>query len=190
MILKVPGQGSFIEVKTDGNNYTDLSRSINTNKRKKLVLLIPFNTSKTQVDLKKDAFLNMTLDYYSGVLMAVDSARTLGLNLDVKIFDSQESKMSSDVVNLVKNNNLQNADAVIGPFYQQYVEQVAELLNATKVPVISPLSKETGKAYNNIYQTIPPSQVSKDAMFDYMMANHGNIITVISPKKVSLGLTT
>ncbi len=184
MILKVPGQGSFIEVKNEDKKFTDLSKTITTNKRKKLVLLIPFNTAKAQVDLKKDAFLNMTLDYYSGVLMAVDSAKTLGLNIDVKIFDSQESKISSDVVNVVKNNNLQNVDAVIGPFYQQYVEQVAELLNAKKVPVISPLSKETGKAFDNLYQTIPPNQVSKEAIFDYMMANNGNIIAVISPKKI------
>lgn len=185
MILKVPGQGSFIEVKSEGNNFTDLSKTINTNKRKKLVLLIPFNAEKTQVDLKKDAFLNMTLDYYSGVLMAIDSAKTLGLNLDVKIFDSQENKMSSNVVNLVKNNNLQNADAIIGPFYQQYVEEVASLLNAKKVPVISPLSKETGKAFDNLYQTIPPNQISKDVVFDYMIANNGNIIAVISPKKIA-----
>ena len=184
MILKVPGQGSFTEVKMNDEKFTDLSKTINPTKRKKLVLLIPFNTAKTQVDLKKDAFLNMTLDYYSGVLMAVDSAKALGLNIDVKIFDSQESKISSDVVNVVKNNNLQNADAVIGPFYQQYVEQVAELLNAKKVPVISPLSKETGKAFDNLYQTIPPNQVSKEAIFDYMMANNGNIIAVISPKKI------
>lgn len=185
MILKVPGVGSFKEVKTEDSNFTNLSKKTFNGTKKKLVMLIPFNATKTPVDFKKDAFLNMTLDYYSGVLMAIDSAKTLGLNIDVKIFDSQESKISSDVVNIVKNNNLQNADAVIGPFYQQYVEQVAELLSANNVPVISPLSKETGKAYNNLYQTIPPSQVSKEAVFDYMKRNNGNIIAVISPKKIT-----
>ena len=185
MILKIPENAPSVAVRNENRNFSNLSQSVSTKKRKKLVLLIPFNTAKTQVDLKKDAFLNMTLDYYSGVLMAVDSAKTLGLNIDVKIFDSQENKNASDVVNVIKNNNLQNADAVIGPFYQQYVEQVAEILSAKGVPVISPLSKETGKTFDNLYQTIPPGQVSKEAIFNYMIAKNGNIIAVISPKKVA-----
>ena len=185
MILKVPGVGSFKEVKKEDVNFTNLSQKKTSSTRKELVLLIPFNASKTPTDIKKDAFLNMTLDYYSGVLMAIDSAKTLGLNIDVKIFDSQESKMSSDVANIVRVNNLKNADAVIGPFYQQYVEQVAEMLNASKVPVISPLSKETGKTFDNLYQTIPPNHVTKDIVFDYMKGNNANIIAVISPKKVA-----
>ena len=185
MILKIPEIAPSVAVRNQNRNFSNLSQSISTKKRKKLVLLIPFNATKPQVDLKKDAFLNMTLDYYSGVLMAVDSAKTLGLNIDVKIFDSQENKNSSDVVNVIKNNNLQNADAIIGPFYQQYVEQVAALLSAKGVPVISPLSKETGKTFDNLYQTIPPSQISKEAIFNYMIANNGNIIAVISPKKIA-----
>ena len=95
----------------------------------------------------------MTLDFYSGVLMAIDSARVLGLNIDVKIFDSNESKTTSNVANLIKNNNLQNADAVIGPFYQQNAEETAAILGVNKIPVISPLTKEIGNPFSNLYQT-------------------------------------
>ena len=155
--------------------------------------MLPFNATKIQNDtlksiavrLKKDAFLNMTLDFYSGALMAIDSAKTLGLNVDVKIFDSEESKLSSNVINIVKDNNLQNADAVIGPFYQQYVEKVAELLSDKNVPVISPLSKEIGKPYGNLFQSMPPSEYAKVAMFDFMLAKNGNVIVVNDPKKIS-----
>lgn len=193
MILKVPGVGSFIKIEDDGKDFTNLSNSISTKTKKELVLLIPFNLNKQPLDslkaldskLKKDAFLNMTLDYYTGVLMAIDSAKTLNLNLKVRIFDSEETKMTSNVEKIVKENNLQNADAVIGPFYQQNVEKVAALLNDNNVPVISPLSKETGKTYDNIYQVIPPGYLTKKAMIDYMIANNGNIIVVISPKKTT-----
>lgn len=193
MILKVPGKGSIKMVTDSGRKVTDLSQTIKNKDKKQLVLLLPFNATRIQNDtlksiavrLKKDAFLNMTLDFYSGALMAIDSAKTLGLNVDVKIFDSEESKLSSNVINIVKDNNLQNADAVIGPFYQQYVEKVAELLNDKNVPVISPLSKEIGKPYSNLFQSMPPSDFAKAAMFDFMIAKNGNIIVVNDPKKIS-----
>jgi LysM repeat protein len=192
MILKVPGKGT---IKVDSGTPTKISDAIRTVKpnatKKQLVLLIPFNAAKIQNDtlnkmevrLKKDAFLNMTLDFYSGALMAIDSAKTLGLNVDVKIFDSEESKMNSNVENIIKKHNIQDADAVIGPFYQQYVEKAAELLG-DKVPVISPLSKEIGKSYANLFQSMPPSDYGKTAMFNFMMAKNGNIIIVNDPKKV------
>lgn len=135
--------------------------------------------------LKKDAFLNMTLDFYAGALMAIDSAKTLGLNIDVKIYDSQESKMSSNVVNVVNSNNIKSADAVIGPFYQQYVEKVAEILNDNNVAVISPLSKEIGKSYSNLFQAMPPADFAKTAIFDFMISKDGNIIVVSDPKRLT-----
>ncbi|WP_309641582.1 LysM peptidoglycan-binding domain-containing protein [Flavobacterium sp.] len=193
MILKVPGKGT---IKTDVGGtpkYADSSKPIVKNAiKKQLVLLLPFNAAKIQSDtlktmevrLKKDAFLNMTLDFYSGALMAIDSAKTLGLNVDVRIFDSEESKMSSNIENVIKKNNVETADAVIGPFYQQYVEKAAELLNEKNVPVISPLSKEIGKSFPNLFQSMPPSDFGKTAMFNFMMSKKGNIIVVSDPKKV------
>ena len=193
MILKVPGKGKIVNLSNSNAKFSDLTKTINAKDKKQLVLLLPFNASKIQGDtlktigvrLKKDAFLNMTLDFYSGALMAIESAKTLGLNVEVKIFDSEESKLTSNVVNVVKNNNLQEANAVIGPFYQQYVEKVSELLNDANVAVISPLSKEIGKSYSNLYQAMPPSDFTKTAMFDFMMAKGANIIVVSDPKKIA-----
>lgn len=195
MILKVPGKGSMVLQKStpvsDGK-FVDLTQSIKNSGKKQLVLMLPFNAAKIQGDtlktaavrLKKDAFLNMTLDFYSGALMAIDSAKTLGLNLDVKVFDSEESKVSSNVVALVEKNNLTKADAIIGPFYQQYVEKVAEMVGRN-VAVISPLSKETGKGYPNLYQAMPPSEFTKGAMLDFMTSRGGNILVVSDPKRQS-----
>ena len=192
MILKVPGKGSMVmQPSATNSKFVDLTKTIKTEERKQLVLLLPFNAAKIQGDtlktialrLKKDAFLNMTLDFYSGAMMAIDSAKTIGLNIDVKIFDSQETKLSSDVVNLVQSKNIINANAVIGPFYQQYAETVAELLLPKNVPVISPLSKDTGKSLPNLYQSMPPSEFSKGAMFDFMKSKKGNILIVADPKR-------
>lgn len=187
MQLIVPAKSSLTIL--TNSKFKDLTKSINSQKRKQLVLLFPFNAAKIQSDsinnlsvrLKKDNFLNMTLDFYSGALMAIEYGKSLGLNLDVKILDSEESKASSSVEKVIKENNLQNADAIIGPFYQQYAEKVAELVS--NVPVISPLSKEIGKSYPNLYQSMPPADFTKKFMLDYLVAKKGNIIVVNDAKK-------
>ena len=191
MILRVPkGQRKEPVKKEQGN----LLKTINTNARKQLALLLPFNITKlesdtinsTQARLKKDKFLNLTLDFYSGALMAIDSAKVLGMNVDIKILDSQETKNSSNVAALVQQNNLQSMDAIVGPFYQSNVEKLAELVEPTKTPVISPLSKEDGKKYSNLYQSMPLPDVLRSSIFNFMKAKGGNIIAVIDNKKGSV----
>ncbi len=155
---------------------------------------MPFNISKIESDtinspqarLKKDKFLNLALDFYSGALMAIDSAKVLGMNMDVKIFDSQETKNSSNAITIVEQNNLQSSDAIIGPFYQTNVEKLAEFLQTSKTPVISPLSKDVGKKYSNLYQSMPSNEMLRSSMFDYMNDKNGNIVAVIDPKKGSV----
>lgn len=191
MILKIPANGTISpETKKAITAITNKSIS---NSRKKLVLLLPFNLSKIEGDtvnsttarLKKDKFLNMTLDFYSGALMAIDSAKVLGIPVDIKIFDSQETKNTSNLIGINQENNLESADAIIGPFYQSNAETAAQLLTVKNVPVISPLSKDIGNAFPNLFQTIPTSDVLKSGIFDYMRSKGGNIIDVIDKKKES-----
>jgi len=168
-----------------------LTKSTTSQKTKELVLLLPFNISKIENDslnsvaskLKKDKFMNMTLDFYSGVLMAIDSAKVMGLNINVRILDSEETKNSSAIAALVQQNNLQNADAIIGPFYQTNVEKLAELVSSNNVPVISPLSKEIGKSFNNLYQSMPSNDNLRTAMLSYLNSKDGNTVAIIDPKK-------
>lgn len=164
------------------------------NQTKKLALLLPFSLVKVQADtvntiadrLKKDKFLNMTLDFYSGALVAIDSAKQLGVAVDVSVFDSEETKNSATIANLVTLHKLDDFSAVIGPFYQTNVEKTAELLAANQVAVISPLSKETGKPYPNLFQTITSAALIRSAIFDYMRSKNGNILAVVDKKKVSV----
>ncbi|MEY4962812.1 MAG: hypothetical protein RLZZ323_131 [Bacteroidota bacterium] len=179
---------------TQNQNANLQSEKPSVNQSKKLALLLPFNLNKAQNDtvnsvvkrLKKDKFLNMTLDFYSGALLAIDSAKQLGIKVDVSVFDSEETKSSSNVAKLIADNHLENYNAVIGPFYQTNVEKTAELLSANQVAVISPLSKEIGKSYPNLFQTITSPSLLRSAIFDYMRSKNGNIIAVVDKKKVSV----
>jgi LysM repeat protein len=171
----------------------ELTKKRGQTERKKLVLLLPFNLAKMQNDttssanrIKNDKFLNMTLDFYSGAMMAIDSAKTLKLPIDVAIYDSQETKSSSNISSLIAQNKLQDADAVVGPFYQSNAETTANALHSYNVPVISPLSKDSANPIDNLYQTIPSNDVVRNAVFDYMRSKNGNIVAVVDKKKESV----
>lgn len=171
----------------------ELTKKRGQSERKKVVLLLPFNLAKLQSDttgtaarLKTDKFLNMTLDFYSGAMMAIDSAKTLKLPIDVSIYDSQETKTASNISALIAQNKLQDADAVVGPFYQSNAESTANALHSFNVPVISPLSKDAANPIDNLYQTIPSNDVVRNTVFDYMRAKNGNIVAVVDKKKESV----
>jgi LysM repeat protein len=171
----------------------ELSKKRGQNERKKLVLLLPFNTSKIQNDtvgfasrVKTDKFLNMTLDFYSGVMMAIDSAKVLKLPIDISIYDSQETKNSSNIPSLITQNKLQDANAIIGPFYQTNAETTANTLRLNNVPVISPLSKDAANPISNLYQSVPTNDVVRNTVFDYMRSKNGNIVAVVDKKKESV----
>jgi len=191
MTLKIPAKNALMAVKKD---YKDLTKTYNKQANKKLAILLPFNITRLDKDtinstkalLKKDKFLNMTLDFYAGALMAIDSVNKMGLRMDVTILDSEETKSTSNVANLIQRNNLKTMDAIIGPFYQNNVEKAAELLSPYNVPVISPLSKDYDKVFTNLIQSTPSNDDIKKAMFDFMRAKNGNMIAIVDQKKLSV----
>ncbi|WP_297334499.1 LysM peptidoglycan-binding domain-containing protein [Flavobacterium sp.] len=186
MQLRIPKAGTSAAAPVK-KTKADLTVSLKKDREKSMALLIPFNLSRVEQDtvraqlLRNDKFLNMTLDFYAGALIAIDSAETLGLPLKVNIYDSKETSRSSEIAAL--KSRLMSADAVIGPFFTGNAENAASLL--TDVPVISPLSKESGKKYPNLFQSVPSPDTAKKALFDYLKAQNANVIAIIDPKKVS-----
>ena len=167
----------------------DLISTVSKTKTRNLVLFLPFNINKIETDslktrtehLKTNKFLNLTLDFYTGALMAIDSAKTLGLPINVKVYDVESSKYSSNVASIIAKNDFSTVDAVIGPFQNSFVETTAQLLSKNNIPVISPLSREKGTALPNLYYAIPSEEQLKAKLLQYFKtknaaSNHVNNI--------------
>lgn len=190
MELKLPAGTNIAEVAVN-KTMADLTKKLKKSQARELALLLPFNLDKKGADslstqqqrLRTDKFLNMTMDFYAGALMAIDSAKALGLPLKVKIYDSRETKNASGVEAI--KSSLLSANAVVGPFFQSNVEKTAVMLAERNIPVISPLSKEAGDPYANLYQSIPSAEKVKMAMLDYLKSKDANVIAVVDAKKAS-----
>lgn len=197
MLLKVPSNGTVITKAKDSvlvaKNKVNLLATVDKSKQKNMVLLLPFNINKIETDsvktkteqLKTNKFLNLTLDFYAGALMAIDSAKVLGLPVNVKVYDVESTKYSSNVASIISKNDFENVDAVVGPFQNSIVETTAQLLTKYNTPVISPLSKERGLPLSNLYYTVPSEDLLRASMFDYFKSKNGNVVAIISAKKTT-----
>ena len=127
-----------IEEKLETDDVAFYQDSINYNKALKIAFLLPFNAKKYDTVPSKDIFnenrlTNMVTDFYLGSEMAIDSIIEQGVSVDVKVFDT--GRKAKNIPNILDQNDLDNYDAIIGPFYSSKAEIVA---NKSKAPVIYP----------------------------------------------------
>lgn len=191
--LELPSHSKLYDQIINKPVYGDLLDSINKEVKKELVLLLPFNLSKIESDtigtlksnISNNRFLNMTLDFYSGALKAIDSANALGLKINVRIIDSEESRSNSDIAQVLAAHDFTTVNAVIGPFKRFNIQKTTGILSKYDIPIISPLSKETSKLdAKNLFNSIPPENVMRKTLLDYVKSKNANVIAVIDKKQI------
>lgn len=172
--------------------FKDLSKTIKNPDRKRVVIMLPFNASgigetseAMQEALKSNRFLNVTIDFYSGALVAIDSIKRLGGNFDIVFYDSEETNSGSAIQKLIASHDFSNVDAIIGPLMSTHAEKAASLLSSKGVIVVSPLSREGKTTYNNLYLATPPTEVSKKMMLTYLKNKNQNTIAIVDKRKQS-----
>lgn len=176
MILKVPNdiENSF-DLSAIVTETTNLSNKINNLSKKSIAVMLPFRLHRIDLDsvaeakdlMRSDKLLAMSLDFHSGLLMALDSARQLGISTHLKVFDTRSQ--ISEVTNILQNNDLSLYDAVIGPIMPTNFDRVANVLKSQKVPVVAPLT-HPNKLYDNVFQTLPDKDKMKQELVNYIKA--------------------
>src|SRR5690554_198403 len=172
--------------------FKDLSKNLKNSERKKIVIMLPFNASglgessdAIREAFKTNRFLNVTVDFYSGALVAIDSIKRLGGNFDIVFYDSEETNSGSAIQKLIASHDFSNVDAIIGPLMSTHAEKAASLLSSKGVIVVSPLSREGKTTYNNLYLATPPTEVSKKMMLTYLKNKNQNTIAIVDKRKQS-----
>ncbi|WP_158963324.1 LysM peptidoglycan-binding domain-containing protein [Myroides fluvii] len=170
-------------------SFVDLTQSLDRYTSKELVLLLPFNASRVGDNanerMKTDGFLNMTMDFYLGAKLAIDKAVGMGLPLTVKVFDSNETKSSSDVKRILASENLNKTEVIIGPFFQSNVDDAVKALPNSDIVLVSPLSNEKANPSSQLVQTMPYGDVLKQTLLEYLIQKDSKITVIVDEKKAS-----
>jgi len=159
MILKVPLDATN-NIEMADVNYTSLVNDISNFEKKRLAVMIPFQLHRIDFDsingvkkqIQNERLLSISIDFHSGVLMALDSAKQLGISTKLDVYDTKGRV--SEVSSIISDNDFSNYDAVIGPFIANNFDRAANMLKRDGIPAVSPLTVPS-TLYDNVFQTVP-----------------------------------
>ena len=175
MVLKIP-KSSIQNIASELFPVVNLSDTLVNLSTKKIALLLPFKTKSIDFDslnlaknqLKRDGYINISTDFYAGVVMAIDSAKRLGISTKLEVFDTNAKML--DLKTVLLQTNFSNYDAILGPITAQNLELTAQYVQKENVPVVSPFVK-TKNSYPNLFQTIPDEKWMRTKMVNYVKSD-------------------
>lgn len=115
---------TFPSFNTTGDHWTDGTLT--------LAVILPFNLNANTSDENKTQM--RSVEFYQGVLMAVDDIQKLGRRVYVQAYDLGTQSMSS----ILGSPELLRADVILAPMEEAEVRQVANWGEAHGTPVVSP----------------------------------------------------
>jgi len=192
MVLKVPKlsvkniEKALVFTTSLSDSFVDLS-PVN------IGLLLPFKTKSidseslnlAKAQLKRDGYINIATDFYSGVAVAIDSAKQLGISVNLDVFDTNAKAL--DVKTILNQTNFAKYDAILGPITSQNFELTANHVLSDSIPVISPFVRSKSN-YLNLFQTIPEANWLRTKMVSYVKTDtipHHTLIIYDSKSKTT-----
>ncbi|MCP4441209.1 MAG: amino acid ABC transporter substrate-binding protein [Aureispira sp.] len=127
------------------------------------------------------------LEFYEGVRLALDTLEKQGINLFVNIYDTKKS--TATVQEILRKQELQEADLIIGPVSSKVSKEVAKFAKENKIPMVSPFNSRGNIADKNPYYIQlnpsfePHSKVIVDYVFNKFESRHPKKYLVLGMKQ-------
>lgn len=126
------------------------------------------------------------IEFYEGVLIALDSLKAEGVNLFVNVYDTERD--TTVVQNLLNQRELQEADLIIGPLMSNNLRIVAEFAKTKKKLLVSPLNPRSDLTINNPYfiQVNPSFEVHSQLIIEQLHKIERNKRVIRDPMEKNL----
>lgn len=181
------------------NNILSLD-SIYIKKRKKneklnVSVLLPFRSSTINYDSIEEVealfqernLYTITLDFYSGILFALENLKKLDIIVNLNVFDTNNSL--NQIFEISKNEDLINSDVIIGPLIPKNFETFSKLEFLEAIPKVFPLSTIPIKIIKGVIQTVTPKKLLRERMLQYLDKNldrEENIVIITDSLNVDI----
>jgi len=95
---------------------------------------------------------NLSVEFYMGLKIAVDSLEQMGLKAVVQVYDTENDSVKvNEILNLP---SMLSSSLVIGPLFSESVVQVSEWCKAHKIRMVCPVSSNISCLKENLYVDI------------------------------------
>lgn len=190
MILKVPGEAKG-ELKIQDDLLVarlSLLDSLKEAHEIELALLLPFKAKTIEYDSIEDTrrllqsrnLHTVSADFYSGVLLAIDTLSHYGISVKLNVFDTQNS--ISKVNEIVNTQDFSKTDAIIGPLIPSNFDYLSTKSQVQKIPKVAPLSTNPVAMREAVYQSVTSKKFLRKRMFEYLdrtLNREDNIVLVV-----------
>lgn len=183
---------SNILIDNSSGGYTDLRLSVDKTRTTNILFLSPFTEeefisyeeSSISFDIIIDSLLKRDLEFYRGAQIAIDSLKSLGLNININQFKI-ESKNRDKKSNInTELGTLEDIDVVIAPFYKNEIDWVTSLAFDKNIPVIYGYAASSNSYLTNIYEGLPSVDYQKLIMLEYLDSNESTISVIIDSDRI------
>ncbi|MGB1207369.1 MAG: ABC transporter substrate-binding protein [Chitinophagales bacterium] len=142
-----------------------------------IAIMLPFNVSNYYPNEAYDSIpkkSRMALEYYEGILVALDNLRGKGFDYNVQVYDTENN--TAKVSQILSEPEMKNMNLIIGPIYNRPLKTVADFARQHQIYHVSPLSPSKKVTYNNPYYLVanPSVETHCAAMYEYMNQNFSN----------------
>lgn len=189
--------GVELQISTDkqiDNNFSQPTQIIKTpvntdfkfGKSVSVVLMLPFKLNEI-VDVavhfnNSSSLLNITTEFYQGAMVAIDSLRNQGAQINLKSFDSENN--DEKITSILRTNNLTNTDVFIGPLFLSSAQKLAK--NITNGYVIAPMNSKDHPKFNesNLVKSGVRNELLEERIIQFMKRTYaGQNVIVIGDNK-------
>ena len=144
------------------------------NNQLNLSVLLPFRSATINYDSIKEVeslfedrnLYTIALDFYSGVLYAVEDLKKLNISIKLNVFDTENSV--NKILEISNNTEIINSDLVIGPLIPRNFETLSNLEFLESIPKVFPLSTIPIKIIKGVVLAVTPRNLLRETMLDYL----------------------
>lgn len=132
-----------------------------------IALMIPFFLDDFSAEKEKSDFQRpfLFIQFYEGLLLAVDSLKQLGFNAEIHVFDVEDDIAATQKA--LNDPRLKDMHLIIGPFYQTSFRIVSNFAKTNRIPIVNPFSTRDDIIAGNPY--VIKVQPDEDYLFQTLV---------------------
>ena len=159
----------------------------------KVAVILPFSKNEEKVSAESQKMINI----YQGFLLAVDSLKQRGYNVEVFAYD--EVSPATPVSTILQRSEMKDMQLIVGPIRQWNVKSVADFAHQNGITHVVPLSNElslvnehpttfqvnsnSSLMYNQVYNRFSLIHKDHNIIFLSMNDRGGNMSYIVDFKK-------
>lgn len=155
-------------IPTDSELFRENKKEIERFSTIKAAVILPFLDGISKSESSR------MVEYYEGLLMAVDSLKRTGTSIDLYTYNSGPE--SASLNSILSKSEMKDMDIIFGPLYQQHIKPLAEFAKKYDTRLVIPFTSKDNTVFQNpsVYQINTPQSYLYSEVYEHFMRQFPN----------------